>query len=807
MFVPGYDDPYDVRGELNFVKTPKTQPKQAKPGRAPISMKRLWVFRLIALGLPFVMLAALEGILRVKGYGYPTTFFLRQRIGDQDYYVPNDRFGFRFFPPAIARTPFALRMPAKKPMNTCRIFLFGESAAQGDPDPTFGVGRYLQTLLRERFPGKDFEVVCVAMTAINSHAILPIARECARYDGDLWIVYMGNNEIVGPFGAGTVFGPQASGLWAIRTSLAARTTRSGQLVESLAGRAGAPGAAQKSWGGLGMFKEHQVRFAAPARQRAYQNFAGNLEDILRAGRKAGVPVVLSTVASNLKDCAPFASLHKAALSADEQSAWDRSFQAGMAAQTGGDYRGALKVFSEAAAVDSEFAELRFRQGLCELALTNLAEAKRDFELARDYDALGFRADGPINGIIKQAAGHHAKSGVSFVDADAALAAASPFGISGEELFYEHVHLNFDGNYRLARIFAEQVAARLPTAVTNRGQAEWVSAQVCDRRLAVSPWDRYRVWQANFSRVSEPPFTDQLNDVPRAKMYMAKLAELRADLNPDAQARARTAYQEAVAAAPDDLSLRGNYAQFLGEAGDFAEAVKQQQRVCELLPQSAPAFHKCGLLLVRQNQMQAAAEQFAHCLGLRGDYAPALNELGQIRAQQQKLAEAEKLFREAIKLKPGYAETYVNLGFMEQGAGRLSEGLAHYQEAARLQPNGPAAHFSQAVSLAAEHRRGDAIKLFQAAVWMNPEFWQARYLLGVEVALADQPAEAEQQFAEVVRLRPDFVKGRINLGVALGKRRKIEEALLQFQAALRLSPTNESARRNLELLQTLKARLP
>jgi tetratricopeptide (TPR) repeat protein len=794
----------ELVGGIKFVKNPKTQPKQPISARAPVSKKRVWIFRVVALASPFLLLAALEGVLRVKGYGYPTTFFLRQRIGGQDFYVPNDRFGFRFFPPAIARTPFALRMQAKKPANICRIFLFGESAAQGDPDPTFGVGRYLHALLRERFPGKDFEVVCVAMTAINSHAILPIARECAGYEGDLWIVYMGNNEIVGPFGAGTVFGPQAPGLWAIRASLAAKAARSGQLVESFARRGGS---AQKSWGGLSMFKEHRVQFDAPARQRAYKNFAGNLEDILRAGHRAGVPVILSTVASNLKDCAPFASMHKRALNGEEESAWESNYQAGAVAQAGGDYRGALTAFSAAAAVDSQFAELKFRQGLCELALTNLAEAKRDFELARDYDALGFRADGPINAIIKRATERHAKDNVSFVDAAAALAAASPFGITGEELFYEHVHLNFEGNYQLARIFADQVAARLPASITNRSPAEWASEQICERRLAVSPWDRYRVWQANFSRVSEPPFTDQLNDVPRAKMYMAKLAELKADINPDAQARAKALYQEAVAAAPDDISLRGNYAQFLGEVGDFTEAVKQQRQVCELLPQSAPAFHKCGLLLVRQNQMEAAADQLQQCLRLRSDYAPALNELGQIRAQQQKLAEAEKLFREAIKLKPGYAETYVNLGFMEQGAGKLSEGLAHYQEAARLQPNGPAAHFSQAVSLAAEHRRGDAIKLFQAAVWMNPEFWQARYLLGVELALANQAAEAEQQFAEVVRLRPDFVKGRINLGVALGKRHKIDEALLQFQAALRLNPTNEAARRNIDLLQSLKARLP
>src|SRR6185503_6405647 len=200
--------------ESNAVKSQGTTPPNAKVSKPTLSKKRLWLFRVVALTLPpLLLLGILECVLRVISYGYPTTFFLIQTIGGKEFYVPNERFGFRFFPPALARTPFALRMPAKKPANTFRIFLFGESAAQGDPDPTFGVGRYLQALLRQRFPDTEFEVVCVAMTAINSHAVLPIARECAHLDGDLWIIYMGNNEIVGPYGAGTVFGPKAPPLW------------------------------------------------------------------------------------------------------------------------------------------------------------------------------------------------------------------------------------------------------------------------------------------------------------------------------------------------------------------------------------------------------------------------------------------------------------------------------------------------------------------------------------------------------------------------------------------------------------------
>ena len=119
--------------------------------------------------VPLLMLAILEVALRLGGYGYTTGFFKPMHIGDQDLLIENDSFGFRFFPPDITRMPESLRMPAKKAPGTYRIFILGESAALGDPEPAFGVGRYLEVLLRERFPGAKFEVVNVAMTAINSH--------------------------------------------------------------------------------------------------------------------------------------------------------------------------------------------------------------------------------------------------------------------------------------------------------------------------------------------------------------------------------------------------------------------------------------------------------------------------------------------------------------------------------------------------------------------------------------------------------------------------------------------------------------
>ena len=185
-----------------------------------MSKRRLLFFRLMALLLPLVLLVGLEVCLRLGGYGYDPNFFKRIKIGGEDWFVQNDNFSLRFFPPETARNPGPIRMAAHKAPGTFRIFILVESAAMGDPEPAFGAYRYLEMLLREKYPEIKFEIINIAFTAINSHVILPIARECAKHEGDLWIVYMGNNEMVGPFGAATIFGAKAPPLGFVRLNLA-----------------------------------------------------------------------------------------------------------------------------------------------------------------------------------------------------------------------------------------------------------------------------------------------------------------------------------------------------------------------------------------------------------------------------------------------------------------------------------------------------------------------------------------------------------------------------------------------------------
>src|SRR5208283_5353587 len=129
--------------------------------------------------------------------------------------------------------------------------------------------------------------------------------------------------------------------------------------------------------------------------------------------------------------------------------WDKSFARGRQFQDASQFADALAAYKEASQIDAEFAELPFRQAICELALGQTNAAVADFLLAHDLDTLRFRADSEINQSIRRVA---TVQGITLIDAEQECARYSSDGITGESLFYDHVHLNFTGDYLVAALF-------------------------------------------------------------------------------------------------------------------------------------------------------------------------------------------------------------------------------------------------------------------------------------------------------------------------------------------------------------------
>jgi len=540
-----------------------------------VSRLRFWLPRLaFAILAPVALLALVEGALRIFNVGYPTSLMMPDTIHGRPTTCFNPFFPAPYFPPGMIKEPQYFCLDPVKQPGTYRIVVLGESAAMGDPDFAYGFSRYLEVMLRTRFPRAKFEVVNTGMVAINSHVSRAIAVGLAPYRPDVYVVYAGSNEVVGPYGPGTVLASGTMSLPVIHASVYARSSRIGQLLVD-------SGAKKQEWRGMEMFMDKQVRAESPRLEPAYRNFASNLKDIVETAHQAGARVLLSTIATNLRDSAPFGSLHRAGLPADALQSWNALVQQGATAESNQSYEEALKYYSSARQIDDQYAELEFRIARCYTRLGNFQAAKEHYVRARDLDVLRFRADSRINEIIRTTAKGSGNSAV-LLDTEALLSSESRDAVVGGEMIYDHVHFTPLGSYLFAREVFEQVAKNLPSDVRAAAQGtELLTEGECERLLAFTPHDRARVAGEMADRVQNPPFTKQLNHNEMLQSLMLRAAGP-AESFQDTVAQ----YQWAIAQDPADLALHYKFGFFLFDYDRMAAA---QQLVLAKPSDDFPVF--------------------------------------------------------------------------------------------------------------------------------------------------------------------------------------------------------------------------
>ncbi len=772
--------------------------------------------------LPLLFLVILEAGLHLGGVGHPMSFFLPMQIDGKDCLIENDRFGWRFFGPEMARAPFPLAMPKVKPPDTIRVFVFGESAAYGDPQPEFGLWRVLEALLDGRYPEKRFEVINTAMTAINSHVILPIARECAAQNGDFWVIYMGNNEVVGPYGSGTVFGPQAAKLALVRFGVALMATRIGQALGNLVRHFQKRPVNQSEWGGMSMFLDNQVRLDDPRMPTVYASFEHNLKDIVHIGLHSGAKVLVSTVARNLKDCGPFASQHRPGLSAEELSRWDSFYQAGVRAQEAGRPADAIDSFRQAVNLDNTFAEAHFRWGQCSLALGQDGEASRRFALACDLDTLRFRADSRINEIIRHTASDRQQQGARLVDSAAAIALQSPHGLVGDEFLYEHVHLNFEGNYLVARALAQEMGHTLGA----NSEHPWPTVDDCARRLGWNDSTRRAGEMDVLRRLNDPPFLEQASHREHYERLLHQIEQLQPATLPDSMREEEVRTKAAVATMPNDWILQKLLAHLQQRIGDISDAVQSWQRVVRLLPHNPDAWQSLGLALEAVQRDDEAISAFQQATRLQPESVASMNSLAELYARRNHQEEAAREFQRVLQQKPYWGPAHLGLGNALEAMGKTQEAKEHFEQAfinrirtpesfntlakfafsrgwyaaaatnftdsLRLYPSDPETQVNLGLVLVTLGRRAEAKAHYAEAIRLQPNFAEAHFCLGLELGENDDPAGAAEQFSEALGLKPDFTAARLNLGIALSRQHFNQQALEQFEEVLRRDPNNRIA---------------
>ena len=197
---------------------------------------------------------------------------------------------------------------------------------------------------------------------------------------------------------------------------------------------------------------------------------------------------------------------------------------------------------------------------------------------------------------------------------------SPHGLSGEEHFYEHVHLNFEGNYIVAKTVLEQmepiVAAKLGDKAQPRGDVP--TPQQCARRLAYNEWSRYTTLDTVVhSFLAKAPFTNQLYHQEQVARLSRQLKTLKTALTPQRLKEIGGQYLAAIEQAPDDWRLRWDYGKLLAEDLKQYDAAAAQYRIVQqYLPHSYIGHDTLAAVLWAQGDFEGAIAEYQKELAIK-----------------------------------------------------------------------------------------------------------------------------------------------------------------------------------------------
>ncbi|SEI37921.1 Tetratricopeptide repeat-containing protein [Dyadobacter sp. SG02] len=418
-----------------------------------MSGKRIWLFRLISIALPLLLIVLLECSLRFFHYGYDLSLFIEYPQNKNYLFLNPDASKRYFINQKNATTGNVEPFLKVKAPGTRRIFVLGESTTIGYPYFHNGsFHRWLQYRLTHTFPDQHFEVVNLALTAVNSYTVLGFARELVDYQPDAVLIYTGHNEYYGAMGVGSTerFGGSPA---LVNVVLRLRSLKILQFATDLYQKVVALAASHQTENDgtrmQRMVAEQQIPYRSELYKRGVAQFRANMGEVLDIFAAHHVPVFVSNLVSNEADLKPFVSFP---VDSKRFPGFSRDYQKALDFLQKTDSAQAYRYFKKAAENYQEHALCNYYLGQLESARGQAEAARKYFSKARDLDGLRFRAPEEFNEIIRQLASTH--SNTHLVDAKQVFEAASPNGIIGKELILEHVHPDLKGYALLSDAFYE-----------------------------------------------------------------------------------------------------------------------------------------------------------------------------------------------------------------------------------------------------------------------------------------------------------------------------------------------------------------
>ena len=414
-------------------------------------MKRVFLFKLVSVLLPFLLLFLTEVTLRVFHYGHDLSLFI-EYPDDTNFLVLNPDASRKYFSNQENATTGNVELfRKKKEENTLRIFVLGESTTIGYPYFHNGsFHRWLLYRLTHEYPDKHFEIINLSLTAVNSYTVAGFAKEVVNYEPDAILIYTGHNEYYGALGVGSTdrLGGNATllhgMLWLRQFRLTQLLSNTVDAIARVFGKHPVNAGKMRM---EAMVADQQIPYGSKLFYKGIDQFRSNMEEVLSLFAKRQIPVFFSNLVSNEKDLRPFISI---SVDSVRFPGFVRNYALGVTALRRNDTMTAYNAFKMADSSYNAYALCNYYLGRLAYGHGDSGQAKNYFSKAKELDALRFRAPDTINAIIGQLCRKYKNT--HLVDTRAAFEAGLPDGIIGDELLLEHVHPNLAGYALLSDVF-------------------------------------------------------------------------------------------------------------------------------------------------------------------------------------------------------------------------------------------------------------------------------------------------------------------------------------------------------------------
>ncbi|MDP4173933.1 MAG: hypothetical protein Q8933_08195 [Bacteroidota bacterium] len=463
---------------------PKLSASEAKPTAIKAGKVNTKLFYLVMILIPVLFFVLLESSLRIFNYGIDTREWIPATYNK---IVMNPQIGHRYFYTTKGIPyPNPETFDKVKGENTYRVFVLGESSAAGYPyTPAASFSKYLKKRLEILYPSMKIEVINIAMTAINTYALRDMFPGVLDQKPDLILIYTGHNEYYGALGIGSME-YLGSNPKLVNFVLKLNRFKTVELLRNVIGSLINTFTSKKQSGESNgtlmsrIVKDQYIAYQSKQYKAGINQFESNMKDILQMAKEKKVPVILGTLASNLKDQAPFISTN------------------------GGGYPEASKIFKQ--------AQEKYNSG-------NIHEAEVLFRKAKDLDELRFRAPEDINREIKNLAKEFS---LPIAEIDSAFNKLSPGGIVGDNLMTDHLHPTLKGHEIMSEMF---FAAMKKNNLLPKVQAERYDEpglqRLIDKNFKFSRLDSLIAFYRIASLKNDWPFTDPGHRRPDSEIIKPK----------------------------------------------------------------------------------------------------------------------------------------------------------------------------------------------------------------------------------------------------------------------------------------------